>query len=57
LINSKPLQHTDRRRPCGGSLTLPQRKEVRQRNKPPVNKNSEKPNPKQDSWWTTELIS
>jgi hypothetical protein len=38
-----------------GSLTLPQRKEVKQRNKPPVNKHS-KPPQKQDSWWITELI-
>jgi hypothetical protein len=38
------------------SLTLPQRKWVRQRNKPPVIKNSENPTPKQDSWWGTELI-
>jgi hypothetical protein len=40
-----------------GTLSLPQRKGARQRNKPPVNKHSEKPTPKQDSWWTTELIS
>jgi hypothetical protein len=35
---------------------LLQRKGVRQRNKPPVNKHSENPTPKQDSWWATELI-
>jgi hypothetical protein len=29
---------------------------ARQRNKPLVNKHSENPTPKQDSWWTTELI-
>jgi hypothetical protein len=29
---------------------------VRQRNKPPVIKNSENPTPKQDSWQTTKLI-
>jgi hypothetical protein len=34
---------------------LPQGKGVRQRNKPPINKYSEKPTPKQDSWWTAEL--
>jgi hypothetical protein len=27
-----------------------------QRKKPPVNKHREKPTPKQDSWWTAELI-
>jgi hypothetical protein len=35
---------------------LPQRKGVRQRNKPPVIKHSENPTPKQDSWWATVLI-
>jgi hypothetical protein len=30
---------------------------VKQRNKPPLIKNSENPTPKQDSWWVTELIS
>jgi hypothetical protein len=35
---------------------LPQRKKARQRNKPPVNKHSENPTPKQESWWATELI-
>jgi hypothetical protein len=39
------------------SMTLLQRKGVRQRNKPPVNKHNEKTTPKQDSWWATELIS
>jgi hypothetical protein len=32
---------------------LPQRRGARQRNKPPVNKHSENPTPKQDSWWAT----
>jgi hypothetical protein len=36
---------------------LPQRKGTRQRNKAPIIKHSENPTPKQDSWWTTELIS
>jgi hypothetical protein len=54
--NSKPSQHADSRGPADRSLNLPQRKGVRQRNKPPVNKHSEDPTPKQDSWWTTELI-
>jgi hypothetical protein len=35
---------------------LPQRKGARQRIKLPVIKHSEKPAPKQDSWWATELI-
>jgi hypothetical protein len=39
-----------------GSLTLPQRKEGMQSNKPPVIKHSENPTPKQDSWWAIELI-
>jgi hypothetical protein len=34
------------------SLTLPQGKGVRQRNKPPVNKHSENPTPKQDKFQT-----
>jgi hypothetical protein len=54
--NSKPSQHSDRRGLFDGSLTLPQRKEARQRNKSPVNKHSENPTPRQESWWTTELI-
>jgi hypothetical protein len=29
---------------------------VRQRNKPPVIKYSKNPTPKQDGWWTAELI-
>jgi hypothetical protein len=37
-------------------LTFPQRKGVRQRNKPPVIKHSENPIPKKDSWRATELI-
>jgi hypothetical protein len=39
-----------------GSLTLPLRKRVKQRNKPPVIKHSENPMLKQDSWCATELI-
>jgi hypothetical protein len=35
---------------------LPQRKEVRQRNNPPINQHNENPTPKQDSWQATELI-
>jgi hypothetical protein len=46
--NSKPSQHADSRGPGDGSLTLPQRKVVRQRSKPQVNKHSENPTPKQD---------
>jgi hypothetical protein len=42
---------------AGEQLTLPKRKGARQRNKPQVNKYSEKPPPKQGSWRTTELIS
>jgi hypothetical protein len=37
-------------------MTLPQRKGVRQTNKPPVIKHSENPTPKWDSWWAKELI-
>jgi hypothetical protein len=37
-------------------LILPQRKVVRQRNKPPVNKHNKNPTAKQDNWWATELI-
>jgi hypothetical protein len=55
--NSEPSQHADSRGVVDGSLTLPQRKGVRQRNKPLINKYSGKPPPKQDSWWTIELIS
>jgi hypothetical protein len=29
---------------------------MKQRNKPPGNNHSEKPTPKQDSWWTVELF-
>jgi hypothetical protein len=36
---------------------LAQRNGARKRNKPPVNKHSEKPTAKLDIWWTTELIS
>jgi hypothetical protein len=43
---SKPSQHTDSRRLADGSLTLPQRKGARQRNKPPVSQHSENPTPK-----------
>jgi hypothetical protein len=39
-----------------GSLTLPQRKRARQRNKPPVNQLSKNLTPKQNGWWATELI-
>jgi hypothetical protein len=53
---SKP-QHADGREPADRSLTLPQRKRARQRNKPLVNKHSKNPTPKWDDWWTTELIS
>jgi hypothetical protein len=53
---SKPSQHTDSREPADGSLTLPHRKGMRQRNKPPLIKNSKNPTTKQDSWWATELI-
>jgi hypothetical protein len=35
---------------------LPQRKEVKQRNKPPGNQHTKNPTPRQDCWWTTELI-
>jgi hypothetical protein len=42
--------------PADGSLTLLQRKDMRQRNRPPVIKHSENPTAKQDSWWATELI-
>jgi hypothetical protein len=31
-------------------------KEGEARNKPPVNKHSKNLTPKQDNWWTTELI-
>jgi hypothetical protein len=55
-IINKPSQHADSRGPADGSLTWPQRKRVRQRNKLPVIKHSENPTPKQDSWWATELI-
>jgi hypothetical protein len=54
---SKPSQHTDSSGLADRSLTLPQRKGARQRNKPPVNQNSENPTPKQDGCWATELIS
>jgi hypothetical protein len=54
---SKPSQHAEIKGPADRSLTLPQRKGPRQRNKPSVNKNSKNPTPKQDSWWTTKLIS
>jgi hypothetical protein len=54
---SKPSQHADSREPADVSLTLPQRKGMQQRNKPPVNKHGENPTPKQDDWWATELIS
>jgi hypothetical protein len=56
-IISKPSQHVDSRGPADGSLTLPQRKGTRQRNKPQVNQHTGNPTPKQDSWWVTELIS
>jgi hypothetical protein len=35
---------------------LPQIKGEKQRKKSPVIKYSENPTPKQNSWWTTELI-
>jgi hypothetical protein len=38
-------------------MTLPQRKGVRQRKKPPINQYSENPTSKQDGWWATELTS
>jgi hypothetical protein len=55
--NRKPSQYADSRGPADGSLTLLQRKRVRQRNKTPVSKHSENPTPKQDSWWATKLLS
>jgi hypothetical protein len=54
---SKPSQHSDSRELADGFLTLPQRKGVRQRNKPPINQHSKNPTPKQDGWWATELFS
>jgi hypothetical protein len=39
-----------------GVLILPQRKGARQGKKSSVNQHSEKPSPKQDCWWATELI-
>jgi hypothetical protein len=45
-ILSKPSQHTDSRGQADGSLTLPQRKGVKQRKKHPVNQHSENPTPK-----------
>jgi hypothetical protein len=56
LKNKQSSQHADSRGPADTTLTLPQRKGVKQRNKPPVNKYSKKPPPKWDSWWTTEMI-
>jgi hypothetical protein len=35
---------------------LHQRKGAGERNKPPVNKHSKNPIPKQGNWWATELI-
>jgi hypothetical protein len=55
-IISKPSQHSDSRGQADRSLTLPQRKGVRQRNKPQVIKHSENPTPNQDNWWAKELI-
>jgi hypothetical protein len=57
LKNNEPSQNTDSRDLADRSLTLPQIKGARQRNKTVVNKHSENPTPKQDSWWKTELIS
>jgi hypothetical protein len=54
---SKPGKHTDSREPPDRSLTLLQRKGVRKRNKPPVNKHSENPTTKQYGWWATQLFS
>jgi hypothetical protein len=53
---SKPAYHADSREPADGSLTLPQRKGMRQRNKPPINQHSKIPTLNQDGWWPTELI-
>jgi hypothetical protein len=57
MKNKQQTITADSRGPADGSLTLPQRKGVRQRNKPLVNKHSKKPTPQQDSWWTIELSS
>jgi hypothetical protein len=48
--------NTMSRGPADESLTLPQRKGTRQRNKPPVNQQSKNSTTKQDRRWTTEVI-
>jgi hypothetical protein len=57
LKNKQETTTADSRGQADRSLTLPQGKKFRQRNKPLVNKHSKKPTPNQDSWWTEELIS
>jgi hypothetical protein len=53
---SKPSEHADSRGPADGSLNLPQRKGVRQRNKPPVNQHSKNPAPKQDGYNASFIV-
>jgi hypothetical protein len=56
-IYLEDIWQTNSRELADGSLTLPQKRGAKQRNKPPINQHSENPTPKQDSWWATELIS